>query len=145
MSKSRLAKRILDLPPYLFAELDRAKAELEAQGKEVISLGIGDPDMPTPEPIIEALKRGPELVGDVFLEPRGSRRGDDRYNLDLQVAKNFRLGGDKNVQAVVSIENVFSDEQPTIYQVNEFQSTPWGTATRFTQPRRYQLGFRFEF
>ena len=57
MSKSRLAKRILDLPPYLFAELDRAKAELQAQGKEVISLGIGDPDMPTPEPIIEALKR----------------------------------------------------------------------------------------
>ena len=57
MSKSRLAKRILDLPPYLFAELDRAKAELQAEGKEVISLGIGDPDMPTPEPIIEALKR----------------------------------------------------------------------------------------
>ncbi len=60
MSKSRLAKRILDLPPYLFAELDRAKAQLEAQGKEVISLGIGDPDMPTPEPIIEALKREAE-------------------------------------------------------------------------------------
>ena len=57
MSKSRLAKRILDLPPYLFAELDRAKAKLVAEGKEVISLGIGDPDMPTPEPIIEALKR----------------------------------------------------------------------------------------
>ncbi len=57
MSKSRLAKRILDLPPYLFAELDRAKAKLVAEGKEVISLGIGDPDMPTPEPIIEALRR----------------------------------------------------------------------------------------
>ena len=57
MSKTRLAKRILDLPPYLFAELDRAKAELQAQGKDVISLGIGDPDMPTPAPIIEALKR----------------------------------------------------------------------------------------
>lgn len=57
MSASRLAKRILDLPPYLFAELDRAKAELQAQGKEVISLGVGDPDVPTPEPIIEVLKR----------------------------------------------------------------------------------------
>jgi LL-diaminopimelate aminotransferase len=57
MSASRFAKRILDLPPYLFAELDRAKAELQAQGKEVISLGVGDPDMPTPEPIIEVLKR----------------------------------------------------------------------------------------
>jgi LL-diaminopimelate aminotransferase len=57
MSKLRLSKRILDLPPYLFAELDRAKAKLEAEGREVISLGIGDPDMPTPGPIIEALKR----------------------------------------------------------------------------------------
>ena len=57
MSASRFAKRILDLPPYLFAELDRAKAELQAQGKEVISLGVGDPDVPTPEPIIEVLKR----------------------------------------------------------------------------------------
>jgi LL-diaminopimelate aminotransferase len=57
MSTSRFAKRILDLPPYLFAELDRARAELQAQGREVISLGVGDPDMPTPEPIIEVLKR----------------------------------------------------------------------------------------
>jgi len=57
MSTSRFAKRILDLPPYLFAELDRAKAELQAEGKEVISLGVGDPDTPTPGPIIEALKR----------------------------------------------------------------------------------------
>jgi LL-diaminopimelate aminotransferase len=57
MTTSRFAKRILDLPPYLFAELDRAKAELQAEGREVISLGVGDPDMPTPEPIIEVLKR----------------------------------------------------------------------------------------
>ena len=57
MSAGRLAKRILDLPPYLFAELDRAKAALEAEGREVISLGVGDPDLPTPEPIVEALRR----------------------------------------------------------------------------------------
>ena len=57
MISTKLAKRILDLPPYLFAELDRAKAALKAEGKQVISLGIGDPDMPTPAPIIEALKR----------------------------------------------------------------------------------------
>jgi LL-diaminopimelate aminotransferase len=57
MIAGKLAKRILDLPPYLFAELDRAKAALKAEGKQVISLGIGDPDLPTPAPIIEALKR----------------------------------------------------------------------------------------
>ena len=50
--------------------------------------------------------------GDVFLEPRGSRRGANRYNLDLEVRKSFRLGQDKSLQAIVSVANVFSDEQP---------------------------------
>jgi len=54
------AQRILDLPAYLFAELDRAKAELRAQGKDVIDLGIGDPDLPTPAPIVEELKKRAE-------------------------------------------------------------------------------------
>jgi LL-diaminopimelate aminotransferase len=44
-----------DLPPYLFAEIDRKKALKEAQGVDVISLGIGDPDMPTPQRIIDAM------------------------------------------------------------------------------------------
>ena len=86
--------------------------------------------------------------GDIFLEPRGSRRGGDRYNLDLEVRKSFRFGGDRSLQAIVSVANVFSDEQPRDsrdYQQNEFQEVPWGTVTRYTQPRRYQLGFRFEF
>ena len=37
-----------NLPPYLFAEIDRKKAIKTAQGIDVISLGIGDPDTPTP-------------------------------------------------------------------------------------------------
>ena len=44
-----------DLPPYLFAEIDRKKALKEAEGVDVISLGIGDPDMPTPQRIIDAM------------------------------------------------------------------------------------------
>ena len=41
------AKRMDNLPPYLFAEIDRKKAALIAEGHDVISLGIGDPDTPT--------------------------------------------------------------------------------------------------
>jgi LL-diaminopimelate aminotransferase len=52
----RVAKRIESLPPYLFAELDRRLAAKRAQGVDVISLGVGDPDMPTPEHVIEALR-----------------------------------------------------------------------------------------
>src|SRR3970282_1089199 len=42
---------------YLFADLDRKQEELRARGVDVINLGIGDPDLPTPEHIIEALTR----------------------------------------------------------------------------------------
>ena len=49
------AKRIGNLPPYLFAEISRKIAEKRAQGKDVISLAIGDPDLPTPPHIIERL------------------------------------------------------------------------------------------
>ena len=51
----RTAKRIDNLPPYLFAEIDRKKALKTAQGIDVISLGIGDPDTPTPDHIVEAM------------------------------------------------------------------------------------------
>ena len=47
--------RLQKLPPYLFAEIDRKKRELIAKGKDVIDLGVGDPDIPTPDFIIEAL------------------------------------------------------------------------------------------
>jgi LL-diaminopimelate aminotransferase len=43
------------LPPYLFAELERKVREKRAAGVDVISLGIGDPDTPTPAPVVETL------------------------------------------------------------------------------------------
>jgi LL-diaminopimelate aminotransferase len=53
----RTANRIANLPPYLFAEIDRKAGLKRAQGIDVISLGIGDPDRPTPERIVEAMGR----------------------------------------------------------------------------------------
>src|ERR671915_2524527 len=51
----RPSSRLDRLPPYLFAELERKVAEKKAEGVDVISLGIGDPDTPTPELVVEAL------------------------------------------------------------------------------------------
>ena len=51
----KIAKRIEKLPPYLFVGISKKIAEKRAQGIDVISLGIGDPDMPTPPHIIERL------------------------------------------------------------------------------------------
>ncbi len=54
------AERLRRLPPYLFQEIDRLKAELTARGVDVINLGVGDPDLPTPKHIIESLQRTAE-------------------------------------------------------------------------------------
>lgn len=49
------ADRLKELPPYLFVEIDKAKRAAKAEGRDIIDLGIGDPDLPTPQHIIETL------------------------------------------------------------------------------------------
>lgn len=51
------ASRLDKIPPYLFGEIARAKAKALAEGRDLIDLGIGDPDQPTPRPIVDALYR----------------------------------------------------------------------------------------
>jgi LL-diaminopimelate aminotransferase len=63
------ARRIQNLPPYLFAEVDRRIAAKRAAGFDVISLGIGDPDLPSPPHVVEAAR---EAVAD----PRRHRYPD---------------------------------------------------------------------
>jgi len=52
----KIAQRIETVPPYLFAEIDRKKEEAIKRGVDIINLGIGDPDQPTPNNIIEKLR-----------------------------------------------------------------------------------------
>jgi LL-diaminopimelate aminotransferase len=52
-----LAQRIRDLPPYLFAHIDELKAAARKQGADLIDLGIGDPDLPTPAHVVAELQR----------------------------------------------------------------------------------------
>jgi len=54
----KLSKKIQSLPPYLFVEVDKAKRKARAEGRDIIDLGVGDPDIPTPKHIIEALCQG---------------------------------------------------------------------------------------
>ncbi|MEI7668948.1 MAG: aminotransferase class I/II-fold pyridoxal phosphate-dependent enzyme, partial [Pseudomonadota bacterium] len=48
--------RIKRLPPYVFAEVNSAKAKLRAEGRDIIDLGMGNPDSPTPKHIVEKLR-----------------------------------------------------------------------------------------
>jgi LL-diaminopimelate aminotransferase len=54
----QVARRLEQIGAYLFADLDRKQDELRAKGVDVINLGIGDPDLPTPPHIIDALMEG---------------------------------------------------------------------------------------
>jgi LL-diaminopimelate aminotransferase len=55
MAKMKLSHRLDKLPPYLFVEINRKIAEKQAKGEDIISFAIGDPDMPTPQHIIDRL------------------------------------------------------------------------------------------
>jgi len=56
----RLSERLNKLPKYLFAEIDEMKRKKIQEGVDVIDFGVGDPDMPTPKHIVEAMKRAVE-------------------------------------------------------------------------------------
>ena len=84
----KVASRLRSLPPYLFAELDRLKKEVQQHGVDVISLGIGDPDLPTPA----AYRRGAEAHRRDYCEPSLSR---------LSGSRPFPRGGHRMVSAAV--------------------------------------------
>jgi LL-diaminopimelate aminotransferase len=60
MINIEMAHRVRNLPPYLFAAIDKLKQEALAKGIDLVDLSIGDPDIPTPAHIVEAMKRAVE-------------------------------------------------------------------------------------
>jgi LL-diaminopimelate aminotransferase len=88
----QLARRIEKLPPYLFAEISRKIAEKRAQGVDVVSFAIGDPDIPTPSHVIDALcqaarepanHRYPETDGLPDLRRAIARWYESRFDISL--------------------------------------------------------------
>ena len=59
-NKVELASRVKNLPPYLFASIDKMKQEALAKGIDLIDMSIGDPDIPTPPHIVKAMKKAVE-------------------------------------------------------------------------------------
>lgn len=86
------AKRIRQLPPYLFARIEKKIEQAKAQGVDVISLGIGDPDRPTPDHIIKKLceqayngdnHRYPSSVGMLSYRDAVAQYYRNRFNVEL--------------------------------------------------------------
>jgi LL-diaminopimelate aminotransferase len=88
----RTAQRIANLPPYLFAEIDKKVALKRAEGADVISLGIGDPDTPTPANIVDRMAEAirdpenhkyPSYVGAQRYREACSRWMSTRFGVDV--------------------------------------------------------------
>jgi len=89
------AKRLGRIPPYLFAEIDRKVQEKKRAGIDVISLGIGDPDLPTPGRIVSVLQetaadphnhRYPSYFGLAELRESIARWYSERAGVELEPA-----------------------------------------------------------
>jgi len=89
------AKRLKSLPPYLFARIEKKIQEKKAAGVDVISLGIGDPDRPTPGHIIDKLVEQannpenhsyPSSVGMMEYREAVAQWYKNRFDVDLDPA-----------------------------------------------------------
>src|ERR1700744_1046888 len=88
-SYMRPSKRLEQIPPYLFAELERKISEKRAAGIDVISLGIGDPDTPTYAPIVAAAQ---QAVADPGTHRYPTNRGRREYREALAAFYARRFG-----------------------------------------------------
>ncbi|HEX3911027.1 MAG TPA: LL-diaminopimelate aminotransferase [Solirubrobacteraceae bacterium] len=98
----RPSKRLERIPPYAFAELERKIAEKRAAGVDVISLGIGDPDRPTPPLIVEAMQ---EAVTEAATHQYPSNRGraDFREAVRDFYARRFDVTLDPETEIIPAI------------------------------------------
>src|SRR6202453_3694912 len=94
--------RIKRLPPYVFAEVNGAKAKLRAEGRDIIDLGMGNPDSPTPKHIVDKLR-------EVILDGNTHGYSQSKGILGLRKAqaayyhRRFGVDLDPNSEVVVTI------------------------------------------
>ena len=127
------ADRIKRLPPYLFAEIEKITKEKKAQGIDLISLSIGDPDLPPPPFVIEALK---EEAADLKNHNYSFSQGEPdfreavsgwykkRFNVDLQQDQVVALLGSK--EGIANIARAFvnpGDHVLVLTQLTQFTLT----------------------
>ena len=149
------ADRLQKLPPYLFAEIDKKKKAALAAGRDIINLGVGDPDRPTPAPIIQSLQRHVENPsfhqyamdqGSPELRASIARFCQTRYGLDLDTNSEILplIGSKEGIAhfplAVLNPGDISLVPDPC-YPVYR-SSSGFAGADVYTMPLAASLGFR---
>ena len=100
--KIEVAERLKKLPPYLFIEIDKMKRKAREEGVDIIDLGIGDPDLPTLQPIIEEMQKE---IWDAknHQYPLGSGLKDFRTAVTDWYKKRFDVDFDSDTEAMALI------------------------------------------
>jgi LL-diaminopimelate aminotransferase len=99
---TRASERLSRIPPYLFAELERKIAAKKAAGVDVISLGIGDPDRPTPALIVQAMQEA-VTEPETHRYPSNRGRADFRRALGDFYARRFDVAIDPESEVIPAI------------------------------------------
>ncbi len=92
--------RLKKLPPYLFVEIDRKKKSLVEAGRDVIDFGIGDPDLPTPAYIVEAMKKA---LDNPAFHRYPSGRGSDSFRKEIRRYYKEKCGVNLNHEDEISV------------------------------------------
>ncbi|MGE4577288.1 MAG: aminotransferase class I/II-fold pyridoxal phosphate-dependent enzyme [Candidatus Methanomethylophilaceae archaeon] len=113
MKRYDQAERLQKLPPYLFVRLEELTAKKKEEGMDLIDFGIGDPDLPTPEPIVKA-------VQDAVAVNRNQKYSSSQGEKDLRTAiaewykRRYNVNVDPKTQVCVTIgskEAIFNISQ----------------------------------
>ncbi|MCL2691247.1 MAG: aminotransferase class I/II-fold pyridoxal phosphate-dependent enzyme [Candidatus Bathyarchaeota archaeon] len=96
----KYAERVSRLPPYLFAEMEKLQKEKQAQGVDLISLSIGDPDLPPPDFVVEALAKE---VSDLKNHNYSFSQGEPIFREAVSVWYKNRFGVDVTHDQVVAM------------------------------------------
>ncbi len=86
----QISEKLKNLPPYLFAEIDIAKRRAIAAGEDIIDLGVGDPDLPTPKFVVDEMKEALEDVS-THQYPSGAGLSNFRQSVAKWYKKRFKV------------------------------------------------------
>ncbi len=152
------AERIKRLPPYLFAEIEKIQKEKKAQGIDLISLSIGDPDLPPPQFVVDALKKeASDLKNHNYSFSQGepdfraavTQWYKNRFGIDLQHDQVVALLGSK--EGIANIARAFVNPGDHVlcpdpaYPVYANGSTILCDGTTVSLPLLEENGFKPDF
>ena len=152
MTTFEQADRLKQIPPYLFVRLEQLSAEKKAQGWDMIDFGIGDPDLPAPDCIVEEMYKAAKVndnqkysssAGEKDLRVAVAQWYKKRYGLDIDPDTQVCITiGSK--EGIFNIAQAFVNEGETIIAPSPGYPVYSGAATLFNEAKCVKIPLRAE-